>query len=171
MRAIKGVQMAINGILTVIILILLLVFFIPQCMGYQPYNIQTGSMTPKYPIGSMIYVKSVPFEQIQKGDVITYRTAQDSGWVVTHRVTKVDSQAQTIVTKGDANNTEDGAISYSSVIGKASNFAVQFLGRLTTEYQDKNGKMITVVCIVVLLGISFLLDLVKKQTDIDTEEE
>lgn len=171
MKFIKGVQTAINVMLALIILVLLLVFFVPQCMGYQPYNIQTGSMRPKYPIGSMIYVKAASFDAIHKGDVITYRTAEDSGWVVTHRVTKIDKKEQTIVTKGDANNSEDGAISYGSVIGKASNFSIPYLGKISTEYQNGNGKIITVVCIVVLLGVSFLLDLVKKQTNLEEGEE
>ena len=83
----------------------------------------------------------------------------------------VDKKEQTIVTKGDANNSEDGAISYGSVIGKASNFSIPYLGKISTEYQNGNGKIITVVCIVVLLGVSFLLDLVKKQTDLEEGEE
>lgn len=169
MKAIKIIQNCITGILILIIVLLLVVFFIPQCFGYQPYNIQTGSMTPKYPIGSMIYVKSVPFEDIEVGDVVTYRTSQDGGWVVTHRVSQIDAATQTIVTKGDANNTEDGAMNYANVIGKATNFCIPMVGHIVAEYQSGNGKVITIACIIFLMGVSFLLDLVKKSDG--SEEE
>lgn len=169
MRAIKVIQNCITGILILIIVLLLLIFFIPQCLGYQPYNIQTGSMTPKYPVGSMIYVKSVPFERLAVGDVITYRTAEDSGWVVTHRVTQIDKETQTIVTQGDANNTEDGTVNYSTVIGKSTDFCIPFVGRIVTEYQNGNGKIITIACIIFLMGVSFLLDLVRKQDEPEEE--
>lgn len=168
MKVIKLIQNCITGILILIIVLLLVIFFIPQCLGYQPYNIQTGSMTPKYPVGSMIYVKSVPFEEISVGDVITYRTAVDSGWVVTHRVTEIDTVTQTIVTQGDANNTEDGIVNYTNVIGKSTDFCIPVLGRVVTEYQSGNGKVITIASIIFLMGVSFLLDVVRKQ---DEQEE
>lgn len=165
MKVMKVIQNCITGILILIIILLLVIFFIPQCLGYQPYNIQTGSMTPKYPVGSMIYVKSVPFEEIAVGDVITYRTAEDGGWVVTHRVTEIDAVTQTIVTQGDANNAKDGTVNYSNVIGKSSDFCIPVLGRIVTEYQNGNGKVITIACIIFLMGVSFLLDLVRKQDE------
>lgn len=165
MKAIKVIQNCITGIIVLLIVLLLAVFFIPQLLGYQPYNIQTGSMTPKYPVGGMIYVKSVPFEEVAVGDVITYRTSNDGGWVVTHRVTQIDKDTQTITTQGDANNTEDGIVNYSNVIGKSSDFCIPYVGRIVTEYQSGNGKFIAIACIVCLMGISFLLDFVKKQDE------
>ena len=163
MNIAKVAQGIITVLLSGIILVLLGVFFIPQCIGYQPYNIQTASMTPKYPVGSMIYVKKTALEDLEVGDVITYRTASEGGWVVTHRLTQVDKQTGVLVTKGDANNTEDGSISYTSVIGKATNFAIPFLGALVTRYQNGSGKVITVSCIVVLLVLSFIIDLFAKK--------
>ncbi|MCI8409571.1 MAG: signal peptidase I [Lachnospiraceae bacterium] len=165
MNIIKVAQGIITVLLSGIVLVLLGVFFIPQCMGFQPYNIQTASMTPKYPVGSMIYVKKAALEDLEVGDVITYRTSSEGGWVVTHRLTQVDKQTGTLVTKGDANNTEDGSISYSAVIGKATNFAIPFLGTLVTQYQNSYGKVITVTCIVVLLALSFIIDLFAKKKE------
>lgn len=169
MKAIKVIQNCITGVLIVIIVLLAVVFFIPQCLGYQPYNIQTGSMTPKYPVGGMIYVKSVPFEEIAEGDVITYQTAQDGGWVVTHRVTQIDSATQTITTQGDANNTEDGVVNYANVIGKSTDFCIPYVGRMVTEYQSGNGKIITIAGIIFLMGVSFLLDLIHKDEEPEAE--
>lgn len=165
MNIAKIAQCIITVLLSGIVLVLLGVFFIPQCMGFQPYNIQTASMTPKYPVGSMIYVKKAALEDLEVGDVVTYRTSSNGGWVVTHRLTQVDKQTGTLVTKGDANNTEDGSISYSAVLGKATNFAIPFLGALVTQYQNSYGKVITVTCIVVLLALSFVIDLFAKKKE------
>lgn len=164
MRIVKVVQGMITGLLVAIVVVLFVVFFLPQCMGYQPYNIQTASMTPKYPVGNMIYVKSTSLADLNVGDVITYRTSSEGGWIVTHRLTQIDKETGTLVTKGDANNTEDGSISYTSVIGKATNFSIPFLGGLATQYQNGYGKVITIVSIVFLLVLSFLMEhFVKKE--------
>lgn len=165
MKVLKLIQKGITAILVGIIVILLFVFFIPQCLGYQPYNIQTGSMEPKFPVGSMIYVKSTPLEDLKVGDIVTFRTSPEGGWIVTHRISQIDKETAVIVTKGDANNTEDGSILYSSIIGRAANFAIPFLGGMVTQYQSGNGKMFTVIGIMVLLGISFVLDFVAKKVE------
>lgn len=165
MIVVKVIQNGITVILVGIIAILLLVFFVPQCLGYQPYNVQTGSMEPAFPVGSMIYVKSTPFEELKVGDVVTFRTSADGGWIVTHRISRIDKETATIVTKGDANNTEDGAILYSAIIGKVANFALPFVGGLVAQYQHGNGKIFTIMGIVILLAFSFVLDLVAKRLE------
>ena len=45
----------------------------PKLMGYEIYDIVSGSMEPEIPIGSVIYVKSAAPEDIQEGDVIAFR--------------------------------------------------------------------------------------------------
>lgn len=165
MKAVKIVQGMITFLLVAVVAVLLVLFFIPQCMGYQPYNIETASMTPKYPVGSMIYVKSTPLEDLNVGDVITYRTSSEGGWIVTHRLSQIDRETGTLVTKGDANNTEDGSISYTSVIGKATNFSIPWLGYIATQYQNGYGKVITIAGIVFLLALSFLLERYVKKDD------
>lgn len=162
MKGIQWIQRGINLLLVLIVVVLLLVFFLPQCLSYKPYNVQTGSMTPKYPIGSMIYVKPVTFEEIAVGDVVTYHTQEQGGWTVTHRVVHIDKEKGTVDTKGDANtNTMEKDIPYRQIIGKATNFSIPFLGSIVTRYQSGNGKLITIIAIVILLVVSFVLDMVQ----------
>lgn len=165
MRLARILQGIITGMLVLVILVLLFVFFIPQCLGYQPYSIQTGSMTPKYPVGSMIYVKAADFEEFQVGDVVTYRTNATTGWIVTHRITQIDKNSQSFTTQGDANNTEDGSVQFGLVVGKASGFSIPQLGRMVTQYQSGNGKTVTIIIIVALMGLSFLIDFKMKQEE------
>lgn len=46
---------------------------VPKLMGYEIYDIVSGSMEPEIPIGSVIYVKAAAPEDIQEGEVIAFR--------------------------------------------------------------------------------------------------
>lgn len=75
----------------------------PHVFGYRTVTVLTGSMAPAYPAGSLVFIRSVPVEEIRVGDVITYTTPTD-GRVVTHRIHAVvePGPEPTIMTKGDA---------------------------------------------------------------------
>lgn len=83
----------------------LLVF---QVMGIQFFTVESGSMYPKYPKDSLVFVKETEPQEIQTGDVIIY-VLNSGGTLVTHRVIGVDSQNKTFTTKGDANEKQDPA--------------------------------------------------------------
>ena len=85
-------------------------------MGFSLLNVQTGSMSPKIPVNTLIFVQSTDPAEIREGDVITFVINQQ-GTLATHRVIKINSGSRTFVTKGDANNTDDGNISWDNVVG------------------------------------------------------
>jgi len=89
----------------------------PWGMGY--FIIATGSMEPAIPVGSVIFVTSVPADKIEEGDVVTY-FAHNWQDVVTHRVMSisVEQDAYTFITRGDANNADDPPLEYERVIGR-----------------------------------------------------
>ena len=90
---------------------------IPKLMGYEEMAVLTGSMEPKYPVGTLIFVKEADPNTLEVGDVITYHL--DSNTVVTHRIVEIDKEGQTVTTKGDANNANDGnPVPYSEIVGK-----------------------------------------------------
>ena len=101
--------------------------------GYRYYTVLTGSMSPTYKVGDMIFVKLSNDSEISVGDVITFNPSRDSDAYLTHRVTeKFDDYEGTGVTcfrtKGDANNVEDSfLIEEERVIGKV-NFGIPKLG-------------------------------------------
>ena len=98
----------ISGSILLIILILICIpFTIPKAFGLSIYEVITDSMTPKYPVGSVIYVEKAQPEDIKVDDVITFSIGTDTSQVMTHRVVAIDSENHTFTTKGDANKDVD----------------------------------------------------------------
>ena len=71
---------------TVILLGVIAAFFpltVPRLMGYNIYEVVSGSMEPEIPVGSVIYVKAAEPETVEAGDIIAF---VQNGSVITHRV-------------------------------------------------------------------------------------
>ena len=77
---------------------------IPAIMGYEIYNVTSGSMEPELPIGSVVYVQKVAPETVKKDDIIAFSMDNE---VVTHRVVENRFVEGEFVTKGDANESVD----------------------------------------------------------------
>ncbi|HSX45384.1 MAG TPA: signal peptidase I [Candidatus Saccharimonadia bacterium] len=89
--------------------------------GFKALSIPTGSMRPAITPGSLVLVHRVPASSLKVGDVITYINPQHVQQTVSHRVVKtymINGKVPGFVTKGDANKSNDMAISSGSVIGK-----------------------------------------------------
>ena len=101
----------VNFVFIVIIVVLLGYFALRITNKIEIYNVKTGSMEDKIHAGDyiLIYRKS----NYNIGDVITFR--KEEGFI-THRIIK--KNGSTIITKGDANNTEDDEIDDSVIEGK-----------------------------------------------------
>ena len=82
--------------------------------GYRVYAIQTGSMSPAFPTGSLIIDAPPLTHQPSPGEVITFGAGPG---LVTHRV--VESSPVGLRTKGDANATDDPwTIPHQGVVGR-----------------------------------------------------
>lgn len=73
-----------SGIIVLALAVLAGLLIIPKLMGYEEMAVLTGSMEPKYPVGTLIFVKEADPNTLEVGDVITYHL--DSNTVVTHRI-------------------------------------------------------------------------------------
>ena len=76
-----------------------------RLFGFKVFTVLSGSMEPKYPVGSLIYVKKVDYTTLKSGDVITFML--DENTVATHRIVEVvpDQEDPSVIrfrTKGDA---------------------------------------------------------------------
>ena len=160
----------IGRIFTVLCMILLLapaaVLTIPKLMMIKPFEVLTGSMTPVFPVGSLVYVKEVSPSVVKAGDPITFHL--DSATIITHRVIRIDAGAQKFYTKGDANNTPDGfSVPYSHLIGKVV-FCVPYLGYYAEFSSTASGNILLATLFVCLMIVTFLPGALMGNTDKQT---
>jgi signal peptidase len=129
--------------------------------GFRWYWIQTGSMDPELPIGTLAIVKVIEPSRIKEGDDVTFRL--DGGGddqFVTHRIVEVIQPDATnsevsFVTKGIANSSNDPEPrSADSAIGKVI-LGIPFLGNAMAALRANIVPVGTVI--VSLLGVYYIL--------------
>ncbi|MDL2324264.1 signal peptidase I [Ruminococcaceae bacterium OttesenSCG-928-A16] len=165
----KKVCNVLIAIVIVCALALVAVLGIPLITGNQLYAVQTGSMQPTYPIGSIVVVKPVDATQVAVGDVVTYEAAGFQT-LVTHRVLEIDTENQLFYTKGDNNaNVDFYPVPFANIRGTVS-YGIPFLGNIVSGIRTPAGIL---AVLWVVLGVVILLvlpDLVSKHKQIKKEE-
>ncbi|MBR3786246.1 MAG: signal peptidase I [Firmicutes bacterium] len=117
---------------------------LPMPFGYGAAVVLSGSMEPELSKGDLIFVKEDTFDV---GDVVVY---QDVNYLVVHRVISINED--TVVTKGDANNTDDGEIPMSVVKGKVT-FWIPALGYFVNFMKTGVGTALTLIAAFLLIEI------------------
>ena len=88
---------------------------LPKLAGYEIYDVVSGSMEPEIPVGSAVYVKETPPQELEEGEVIAFWSGNS---VVVHRVRENRVVEGQLVTKGDANELGDPEKTpYDAVVG------------------------------------------------------
>ncbi len=129
----------------------------PDVFGVAPMAVTTGSMDGDreggFPEGALIFVHMLDEEEKQslaEGEVVTFRT---NGTYVTHRIVSVvrdaDGSVVSVVTRGDANDADDGAIPLENVIGRCTG-SIAGAGSFAMFMQTPLG-------IVIVVGVPVLL--------------
>lgn len=85
----------------------LLVTLLPMLIGWRPYVVETGSMSPRIKPGDVVVASPNHDVAALLGHVIVFDSPSQPGEIVTHRAIRTD-RAGRIVTKGDANPSPDG---------------------------------------------------------------
>jgi signal peptidase len=133
---------------------------VPRVGGATPYVVETGSMRPDLPPGTLVVVRPVDQGVIAIGDVITYQIESGKDRVVTHRViaTGVDATGEPRWrTQGDANDVADeGWVLPVQVQGRLW-YAVPYLGHATSIVTGQQREVITVLVGVLLVGYALVM--------------
>lgn len=115
--------------------------------GYSIFSTETGSMFPTIKKGDIVIVKIG--EQVKDQDIITYK--KDDSFI-THRIIKIEENS--IIVKGDNNNTQDEAITQDMVIGKVV-YTIKNVEIWKNVFSDMNviiPIIITVILLVILIS-------------------
>lgn len=120
--------------------------FIAPHFGWHLDIVYGGSMEPAVKVGSLVVIQPVKPEAIKVGDVITYRSAAESGMVTTHRVMEVihNDGSPVFRTKGDANEDPDiNPVAADELVGKLA-FNIPYLGYLVPFVRNPLGMILLI---------------------------
>lgn len=156
-----------SGALVAVVVLAAVSLVLLRVMGYQVFNVVSGSMEPTYSVGDLIYVKSVDPDAVEVGDPITF-VLNENLVVATHRVIRIDAENRHFYTKGDANETADAApVHFNNLIG-IPQFCIPKLGYVSDFVQHPPGTYIAIGAGLMLLVALFLPDLLWSK---DTQQE
>lgn len=158
---------SVGNILIFLVILACLPIVLPKLFGFQAYNVISGSMEPEIKVGSIVYVKQVPFDEIEKGDVIAFESGAS---VVTHRVQDIDVANKLFTTKGDANNTADFTpVAYTNVLGEAHLYC-PFFGYVAAWLSEPIGKIVAVIMLLVGVVLSSFGEKKEKKKEVESSE-
>ena len=155
---------SVSSILVTFVVLLCVLLVGVKIFGLQVYTVLSGSMEPEYQTGSIIYVKSVEANELQVGDVITYKLTANTN--ATHRIIEIfsneDGNELRFRTKGDANDTADAShVKEGEILGKTV-FTIPYLGYIAVFIQRPPGIYITIaisaIIMLFILTVDFLFD-------------
>ena len=115
--------------------------------GYSVFSAETGSMSPTIEKGDIVIIKIG--DEIKENDIITYKK---DNVLITHRISKINEN--TIIAKGDYNNTDDVPIQKEQVIGKVVFIVnnVEIWKKVFTDAHVIIPVIITVILFVALIS-------------------
>lgn len=157
---IKKVLNISTSLITVVLLVLAILLNGVRVFGYTPYTVISGSMEPKYPVGSIVYVEQTDSEDIDIGDTITFILNEELT-TITHRVVEDDTENLLFTTKGDANNVNDASpVHYKNVLGVVR-YSLPLLGYISVFIASKKGIALIVMIVSIMLISSLLTYLIE----------
>ena len=116
--------------------------------GYTFFEVATGSMANTINIGDIVVVKVN--EAFKENDIIVYK---EENSFITHRVIKIDGQD--LITRGDANNSEDKPIKSDQILGKVIYIIPKIgIGRRVLASPEILGM---IIISIILLGVVLML--------------
>jgi signal peptidase I len=144
-----------------VVLFLLITSRTSFLFGLRSYTVLTGSMVPRIPVLSMVFVK--PQHSYQIGEIITFNRGDIT---VTHRIHAIHNDE--FVTKGDANKIADpDLVPQSQIIGEDV-LIVPYIGKFTEFLKSVPG-FIIFIALPILVFIGFELMNIKKEIERQTE--
>ena len=140
---------------------------LPMPFGYGAAVVLSGSMEPtlsvndliivqEFSTGDMIVVKET--EDFDIYDIVVYKSGSS---LVVHRIVGIG--AEKVVTKGDANNTEDEPITRADVLGKVI-FHIPYLGTVISFLKTPVGT-------IILVGLAILLVEIPHRREVEKDDE
>lgn len=124
--------------------------------GYTVFEVSTGSMEKTINVYDVILVKIT--EDVNENDIVTYKNEDE---LITHRIMEINGDK--IITKGDANNTEDREITKDAIIGKVISVYPR-VGIWAKVFSEPN-VLICVFITLILIGLAISKDKIQNRKE------
>ena len=124
--------------------------------GYSLFEVATGSMKPTIQIGDVVIVKIT--KDVNENDIIVYVDGDD---IITHRL--VEKSENNIVTRGDANNSEDKPIQENMIIGQV----IKIVPQLGTWQNILSSPEVLALIIMLIIILSIIYIYTSKSEEED----
>ena len=137
-RAAAVVCRILGTVILLAVLAVCLPLSVPKLLGYQVYDVVSGSMDPASPVHSVVLVQPAAPEELQPGEIVAYRSGSS---VVIHRLVENYIVEGELVTKGDANAEPDPLkVEYAGVLGTVTAH-IPFIGIYAGALNTLPGKL------------------------------
>lgn len=140
----------------IVVIIILALYYLVQVkvldrgyaniFGYTFFEVATGSMSGTIEIGDIVIVKLT--KEVNEEDIVVYQ--KDNNFI-THRL--IEKQNEKLITKGDANNTQDEEITLDSVIGKVTKIIPNV--SIWKKVLSNPVVIIIIILIIIVAGFAF----------------
>ena len=126
--------------------------------------ILSGSMEPTLSVNDLVFVRATGDYEV--GDVVVYQSGSSR---VIHRIARILEDGS-VVTKGDANNTEDEPIPPEDVKGEMVG-KVPLIGAAVRFLQTPIGIIIVIAVLILLINLSWRKEKKEDAGDLDVIKE
>ena len=163
---IKNKKIAKKAVKYIVLITLIILFIINLILSFEEnthifgiymFNIVSESMEPTFYKDDLVIVKKCKMQELQKGDIITFK--QDDR-TISHRmiaITQEDGEFK-FITKGDNNDILDKeTVEMKDVYGKVL-FSVKKIGKFIHYIQNVRGLINIVIFIVIIYVLISLRD-------------
>ena len=135
----------------------------PMPFGIGSSIVLSGSMEPTLSVNDLVFVRAQ--ENYQIGDVVVYQAGNS---LVIHRIIEVRDDG--LVTKGDANNTDDGVISSEAVKGRMF-LHIPYVGIVVHFLQTLPGAVLVIALAAFLVNRSWSKERAEDDKSLDQIKE
>lgn len=133
---------------------------VPMPFGIGAAVVLSGSMEPVINVDDLVIV--VKTDNYEVGDIIVF---QEGRIAITHRIVEINDEY--VITRGEANNTNDTPLSYEQIKGKVI-MVIPYVGYVIHKIQTPLGTFLIIGLAIILFELSFIN---KKEQDNNELEE
>lgn len=132
---------------------------LPMPLGFGVTVVLSGSMEPELSVDDLLIVK--PADAYEVGDVVVFQTQRTA---VVHRIVSINGDE--IITRGDANTSDDDPITKANIKGKVV-CAIPFVGIIVNLIKTPVVTLLFIGLAVWLLESSFKKEKAQKSDELE----